>query len=377
MNTLTTPVFALRVLVVMLGVISLSCASRDCTDRGGSTAGVKSSQISESSDKQDIVTTAGGQLMLNGQRYRFVGVNVYGLAGFPANSDGYNCGKGYTDEQVIQILSEVAAMGANVVRVQAYQSFTQGGADFSRTDLIVDAARERGIKIIFTLENQWDDCTEGGYKYASWYKTRFRHPYGSYPSSFKDYARTFAKHYRDEPAVLMYQLMNESESVSSNDFPDPEAILAFAREMAATVKKADPTHLLSFGTSGILKPGTGGPFFALLHLVEGIDIVEAHDYRSERQGMPDVIRLALMTARQISKPFFIGETGIGSPPFSKTDRAYFLKRKLEAAWEEGVDGVLVWSYRSNDGSNKDFGPKDPFVFQLRRFNKVNKITPQP
>ena len=327
-------------------------------------------------ERPDFVVRRGDKLFLDGKRYRFTGVNIYSLTSSPASTGHFFCGIGYTDERVRKALDELSAVHVNAVRIRAYQSFTEGGRYFDRLDFVLAELRKRGMKAVITFESQWEVCTEGGYKFSSWYRSGYKRPYGEYRMSYRDYAYKVAARYKDEPAVLMWQLMNEAESVTSADLTDPEAVLDFTRDMAAVVKKADPNHLLSVGTTGVVQSGSGGPFYALLHQIDGIDIVEAHDYKNDWQAMPQDIWLGIATARAIGKPFFIGEVGIPFPQFTKPMRAHLLHKKMNAAWQEGVDGVLIWSYQAGDAIH-DIGPKDPFMGVMRQFNAARHIAPKP
>jgi hypothetical protein len=318
-----------------------------------------------------FVTARGTELELAGKPYRFLGVNVYSLASFPEGSGKYFCGIAHGDKQVTEIIAEVAAMGGNAIRLDAYQSFTDGGRDFSRLDFIIAEAKKRGIKLVLTLENQWRDCTEGGYKYADWYRSGFRQPYGAYRLSFVEYVKVIVARYRDEPTILMWQLMNEAESRTSLMIEDPDALHAFAVEMAKVVKGIDSRHLLSLGTHGIDRPGMSGDRFEALARISGIDIIEAHDYGADREAIPSSIRKSMAVAARAGKPFFIGEVGISSPPMSREERAKLTRAKLDAAWSAGTRGILVWSYRAGDGTNRDFDAADPLAGELRDFTKKN------
>ncbi len=322
-----------------------------------------------------FVTARDGRLYLDGRRYRFVGVNVYSLASFPPGSGKYFCGLAHSDREVEEIIAEVAGMGGRVIRLDAFQSFTLGGRDFSRLDLIIAAAARHGVRLVLTLENQWRDCTEGGYKYADWYRGGYARPYGAYRLSFVDYVRLIVTRYRGEPTILMWQLMNEAESQTRGGLDDPDALAAFAQHMAEVVKEADPSHLLSLGTSGIDRPGSGGFRFAALANTPGIDIIEAHDYGAEEQALPANVRLSRGVARSAGKPFFIGEVGISSPPLQPWQRALLIQDKLEAAWDADVDGVLIWSYRAGDGTNRDFDAGDPLAAALRLFVARHRSEP--
>ena len=314
-----------------------------------------------------FVTVRDGRLYLGGERFRFVGVNVYSLASFPPGSGKYFCGRAHSDRDVAEIMSEVAAMGGGVIRLSAYQAFTEGGTDFSRLDLIVSEARRHGLRLILTLENQWSDCTAGGYKRPDWYRSGYRSPYGGYPLSFVDYVRLIVSRYRDEPAILMWQVMNEAESVTGWGAAAPAELLAFAGHMAALVKSLDHRHPLSLGTNSIDRPGTDRDDFSALADVVAVDVIDAHDYDDELEPLPGDVREALVIAGLAGKPFFIGEVGIQSPPFSRERRSELTRRKLEAAWNADVDGILIWSYRAGDGTNRDFDARDPLAGTIRRF----------
>jgi endo-1,4-beta-mannosidase len=272
-------------------------------------------------------------------------------------------------------MREIADMGGNAVRIGAYQSFTAGGRDFSRLDLIMEEGNRNGVRVILTLENQWPDCTEGGYKDADWYRSGYDRPYGAYPLSYREYVARIVRRYRDEPAILMWQLMNEAESRTSMGFEDPSALLAFTTDMAELVRSIDRNHLLSLGTIGIGRDGSGGANYVFLHQVPGIDLAEGHDYHADRLSMSGEVRLSMLVARAIGIPFFIGEVGMDVPPLTREERALLIRDKLENAWNEGVDGILVWSYRAGDGGGKDFDQDDPLVSTLRDFSRSHRVRP--
>ena len=316
---------------------------------------------------REFVTARDGRLYLGGERYRFVGVNVYSLASFPPGSGKYYCGRAHSDQDVADIMREVAAMGGNVIRLSAYQAFTEGGTDFSRLDFVIREAGRHGLRLILTLENQWPDCTAGGYKRPGWYRSGYRAPYGGYPLSFVDHVRSIVSRYRDEPAILMWQVMNEAESVTGWGVDAPAELLAFAGNMTALIKSLDRRHPVCLGTNSIDRPGTDRDDFAALADVITVDVIDAHDYDDEDEPLPGDIREEQAIAGLAGKPFFIGEVGIPSPPFSRERRAELTRRKLEAAWRADVDGILIWSYRAGDGTNRDFDSRDPLAETVRRF----------
>lgn len=329
------------------------------------------------SDKvSTIVQRRGANLIDQGQPFRFLGVNVYSLASHPPGK-GYECGRTFTDEQLHQTFRDLAAMGANVIRFDAYQSFTASGQDYSRLDRIFRLGRRYGIRLILTMENQWSHCTEGGYKRADWYGRGYQRPYGAYRQSYVDHVVGLVTRYRDEPALLMWQLMNEPESFQANGRPDWAALKRFSDRVTRIIRRIDRRHLICLGSSGVSRWRGGAVWYRIL-LNSGSDIGEAHDYGLPEVAWPPVAQESLRTARQSGKPFFIGEVGIPlEPPLSQAKRASLTVAKMKAAWNHGVDGIMVWSYDANDGTKRDFDRSDRLYREFQRFARGKTLPLQP
>jgi endo-1,4-beta-mannosidase len=323
----------------------------------------------------ELVSAKNGDLYVGTGRFRFVGANRYDVNSFPPGSGKYYCGNAYSDADLDRLMMELAATGATVLRVWAFQSFTLGGSDFSMLDRAIATARKHNLRLIFTLENEWKDCTQAdpatadGRKGAGWFDTGYKAPLASDPMAFRDYALAVVTRYKDEPVIAMWQLMNEAESTDAN------ALYNFTVDMAGVVKFADSKHLLSLGTIGTGQAGTSGSNYKRLHMVGGIDVVEAHDYGNEAIAMPgspsstsNSIYSDLNDAAAIGKPFFIGEAGIPAPtpmyPFSYTQRAQYMDDKITAHWTAGSDGFLIWSWydlKTDNLQGWDFNGQDPLA----------------
>ncbi len=347
---------------------AVSCAS--VSKWPGINAGPPESQPSDES----FVAVRGGDFFLGKKRFRFVGVNVYSLLS-PPDPQRYGCGNRFSDEDLERLFAEVAEMGGTVVRFWAFQPFTGGANDFSRFDAVIAAAGRHGIKLAPVLENQWPDCTYGGYKYGEWYQNGYRYEDGPTAYSFREYVEIVVERYKEEPAILMWQLMNEAESKTADaaERSDPGPLLAFAADMSSLIKSIDPNHLVSLGTIGDGQPGTEGSSYFLLHALPWIDVVEAHEYNAHRRPLTGSVRNCLDAGRQFGKPCVIGELGmIAHTEEEKRRRAERMIRQLEAMWEAGVDGVLIWSYRAGDGLNLDFDRDDPLFEALRGFTAARR-----
>lgn len=234
-----------------------------------------------------FVAKADTQFSLGGTPFHFVGVNMYNAAGDPAI---YSCGPWMQnpDEDLQQWLHRAKVeSGATVVRFWAFQSYTAGGTDWSALDRVMHAASKEGVKVIPVLENQWDSCTQGGIKEASWYAGAYQRPYGGYPLSYRDYVRKVVERYRDDPAVFGWMLMNEAESATPDGQQDPDALYGFTRDMSAFVHALDTNHLVTVGVSGGPgKPGASGGYYVPLHALPTVDFLTYHDYGNEDAPMP-------------------------------------------------------------------------------------------
>jgi pimeloyl-ACP methyl ester carboxylesterase len=233
-----------------------------------------------------FVDRSGSQFTLGGAPFRFVGVNVYNAAGDPSI---YSCGPWMEnpDVELQQWFHRIKVeTGATVVRFWAFQAYTAGGTDWRALDRVMTVARKEGLKVLPVLENQWDACTEGGVKDASWYGAAYQRKYG-YPLSFRDYVRKVVERYREHPAVFAWMLMNEAESATSDGRESVDSLYGFARDMSAFVSALDTNHLVTLGVSGgPNKPGASGGNYGALHALPTIDFLSYHDYGLEDAALP-------------------------------------------------------------------------------------------
>ena len=240
-----------------------------------------------STSSSAFITHEGTDFILDDEPFHFVGANIYNAAGDP---NTYNCGPQLQnpDEELDDWFSRFKGdSGSQVIRFWAYQSYTKGGTDWRALDRVVRLAKEHGLKVIPVLENQWPECSEGGYKYDSWYSGDYLKPYGAYPLSYKDYVGHVVERYKDEPTVAAWMLMNEAESkTNSGGEENPDALYTFAQDMSAYVKDLDENHLVTLGTIGSGQPGVGGSNYEHLYSLPTLDFAEFHDYGPNDEAMP-------------------------------------------------------------------------------------------
>lgn len=321
-----------------------------------------------------FVSAEGTELRLDGEAYRFLGFNVYGLAN---DETIFACGPSadngrYPPEYLDTLFSTLSSDGVNALRFWAFQSFTNGGTDFSSFDRVIDYAKQYDVKLIPVLENHWEDCTEedieGEEKSSEWYAAGYRQPYGNYALSYRNYVERVITRYKDEPIILMWQLMNEAES------DDADALYNFTTDVSGLIKSIDQNHLVSIGTLGTGQAGTANENFVRLHALDTIDVVEAHDYSHQDEPWPsggsNSINRAFNVAQALDKPFFIGESGISvDSDTTMEERAELFEAKIVAAFERGVAGYLIWEWEEGCTSGNCVTEEDPVLEVMERHSQ--------
>lgn len=296
-----------------------------------------------------VVYRDGGQLMLDGSPYRFVGVNNYDLT-------GCHTGRPVTESDADAFFAQLPPN--SMTRVWAFRPW--GVDNVART---VRLAEKHGQKLTLVFADGGGQCSEPHYG-SSWYRDGFRGAYFGWITQL-------ASMFRGSPAVAIWELMNEP-GADADDLT-PAEIKTFYDESAAHVKKVDPTHLVSTGALGPFQPFQSGvDGYRDAHSGPDIDLVSVHEYDyaytdGKNIGSPqfDVARDA---AAQLGKPVYVGETGISlsSGCLTAEERAEVLRRKFDAYLSSGSSGVLYWVVLgppNNSGTvcNEKFGNRDPML----------------
>ena len=73
-----------------------------------------------------------------------------------------------------------------------------------------------GIKLILTLDDNWGDCTfPGSIKDTNWYTSGYKNVQQGYKKSFPDYVTAIVTHFKNEPAIGVWEIMNEGKLVEN------------------------------------------------------------------------------------------------------------------------------------------------------------------
>ena len=328
-----------------------------------------------------FVVRCGLGLCLNGQPYRFTGLNIYN-----ANSQS-NCW--YTLGSGAGLDSSLTTIGTGQ---EAFRSWffqrlatTNGVRDWSAFDHTLAVAAAHGERVVATLTNQWGDCENASgsplYKPESWYGSAYKSNVDAgMTATYRDWVREVVTRYRDNPTILAWQMINEGEaklSATGGCSSTAEATVhAWAVDISGLIKSLDSNHLVSLGTIGNGQCGTStGTSYEDLHSIPTIDLCEYHDYDSASLPMPGdqwnglATRLAQCQAR--GKPMFVGEVGIKTADVSSlAARATDMGAKFAAQFGAGVVGELPWEWAAsgqNTGDGYSINPDDPILDLLKAY----------
>jgi mannan endo-1,4-beta-mannosidase len=298
-----------------------------------------------------FVRREGGDLVLDGRRYRAVGANLYYLQQLYSYAL-----QGHTrfGEEATRALDGVLCADIPVVRAWAFNDTTDTSSIRSAPgsyneiglrglDRAVAESKGRGLRIILTLVNNHDRY--GGLdQYATWAGKRRDDFFGDAQmiGYWKEYVALLAARvntftgvaYRDEPAILAWELANEFRCPSCRG---TTRLADTVRELARFAKQVLPNHLLGDGGEGFdevpsLYPGLSnrypvsgdeGAAFHQLLAVEELDLLSYHMYPSSWMLNPtrDVIIWIdshQTLARMAGKVAYLGEFG-HDPPLARRD----------------------------------------------------------
>lgn len=350
-----------------------------------------------------FVKAFNSSFILSNNIFRFIGCNMYELA----NVDSI------TAEAM---LKDAKSDRFSVVRFWAFEPMEK-----KKLKEICEISKELDLKLIPVLADTWGYLQN--YKIDDeWYRTGYKKNYLNY---VKDVTATF----KDRDEIMLWELINEPVN---NSFPE---MYNFADDASKTIKVADPNHLISIGTIG----GVGDKFgdqlsrfnvsnFEKLYSIKTLDAISIHDYSFNstvlerldilyrlkgKANSADYFRKIdtminsipqsfdkytlerfkrtydfplslryiwssynkknIQIAKKLDKPIYIGEVG-----FKKSMEEYrklILEQELKRYFNEGIAGVLLWSFESQgksvDGHDYGFGVDDGFGEVVKKL-KINK-----
>ena len=341
--------------------------------------------------------------MLDGQVYRFIGVNAYELATDWGVNAG--CGAMLDDEALDSFFASLPA--DSLVRIWAWQgtiatNFKTHVLDWRPLDRVMNAAATHHQRVILSLAGQGGDCDNFHWQDPSWYGGGYNQVFndpsstdgrGLTPLSYSDYVRHIVNRYRTSPALGMWEPISEAEASTCPAADQPRdceghqlcpdehgaavALRSFFDAVGGMVHQLDPDHLVESGTLGSGQCGTAGDDFSYVSASPGIDVLSYHDYYPAGPALGgdqwNGLSVRLDQARQLGKPIIGGESGevAGRQPGcpSPQARAADLTARIHAQLAAGSSGVLVWDWMPvpPETCTYDTYPGDPLLASLATY----------
>jgi mannan endo-1,4-beta-mannosidase len=301
------------------------------------------------------VVRNGSQLSLGGEPWYASGANVYWLGldqnvipppGQPFYAS-YNASYP-TKGRITEIMNTLNVMGANVIR-----SHTLGisvgnplslepelgrfnDEAFDTIDWSIYQARERGLRIIVPLIDNYDYYHGGKFVFLRWNGINLTYPTtdprvmefytnDTIINDFKDYIEYLLTHrnnytnltYAEDPTIVAYETGSELSGVNFGDMDVPNS---WTETIADFVKELAPSKLIIDGTYGV----------NLSHLsLSNVDIYSDHYYPLSLTKLQDDISLV----RSADKLFFAGEYAwTGADSFLDSLQAILDPATLTTLW---------------------------------------------
>jgi mannan endo-1,4-beta-mannosidase len=349
-----------------------------------------------------VLGKSGTSLTLNGVKHQFVGVDAYEIA----TEWGTNAGCG-ADETNSQLNHFFASLPPNsLVRIWAFQgsmatNVTTGQLDWQPLDRVFRAAADHDQHLIVVLGGQGEACDSPSWQDLAWYQGGFRDVQDFQtstgvdltPLSYWRYMQAIVRHFRNYPALAMWEPMSEAEASTCppqfepsncsgnqtcpNEHAAAVALRHFFGAVGREIQRLDPSHLVESGLLGGGQCGTSYKDFQYVNESPGINVVSIHVYCVPMRTMcgnksnGEALRFTQTAA--LHKPLIIGEEGMaagagirGCPSFRR--RAAVISDKARAEFKRGSAAILLWDWEpseqgactynitSNDPTFRDLAP---------------------
>ncbi len=356
----------------------------------------------------NFVTTANGEFLLNGMRFRFLGTNCYYLH--------------YSSDEVIDdLLISASQMNLEVLRIWGFldgESYcrskktymhpsigvfgipeTVSGVKngFERLDYIIQKAKTVDIKLIIVLVNNWDDFG-GMNQYVNWFNEKHHDDFYTnekIKQEYKKYIEYLLNRinvytniaYKDEPTIMAWELANEPRCETDKS---GRTLLNWVREMSEFIKSIDQNHLVGVGDEGFFNShsnfypyknfaswtysGFSGVDWERLLSIESIDFATFHLYPTHWQVPNNEIEPwglkwiedHIKMAKSFSKPVILEEFGV---PKTVENRSQIYELWLKKFYELGGDGAMFWMLAAKgEGRDKDLNGYFPDYDGFRVLN---------
>jgi mannan endo-1,4-beta-mannosidase len=241
-------------------------------------------------DSSPFITAKGDSLYCGDKPFKFVGTNAYWLPFLNSDAD------------INKTFADMASIGITVVRTWAFNDVTEvpdhgfffqviangtttintGPNGLQRLDTVLKFAEQYGIKVIFSLTNNWNPIAQkssasgappplprnflsndyGGMDayVREFTKTKTHDDFytdDTVRGFFLNYLSVVVARYVDCPALLGWEIANDARCASSlaaSSSCDTQTVTQFHSDIAQFIRSIDCNHLITSGTQGFFCP---------------------------------------------------------------------------------------------------------------------------
>lgn len=267
--------------------------------------------------KSRFVQIQQGTFTLDGQTFHLRGVNYY-----PVRAPWRRF---LTDTDLAVAASEldlIRAAGLNTLRIflwyDALFECPGNGAvpkadAFARLDAVLRLAAARDLHVIVTLNDLPDLSIR---------------PLYSYPEAAAAQTAYIVNRYRDEPAILAWDLRNEGDIDYTRQKQSPTVVLNWLNHTSQQVRRLDPNHLITAGWLSNAQVTDSA-----------VDFLSFHHWST-----PDQLRQRIAAFHAAtSKPILLEEVGYSTLGVSEDQQSALLHDVLTAADNDGLAGWVIWT----------------------------------
>jgi len=284
------------------------------------------------------VVRTGDHFTVDGVTTRLNGFNMWPMAiaagfGHPPNYPGSNVTN--FDSQLTHILA--TAPHVNTIRTFFLQQFTlnNGVRDWSAFDQCLSVADSHGVRLVVSLEDNWNyERTGGGHTpdlgtlgfWTSGSNGYYAdHALPSQTEPYRAWVQEVVTRYAGDHRIALWELVNEGNGMT----------VAFATDMGAVIKGIDPTTPIEVG--GV---GTNSGIITLAN----IDCGSYHYYTDFGQTGWGSEQSACATA---GKPWLMGEMGNSGSGTTRSNAINTLEGQIFA--DSNTGGFVYWQYSEFGG----------------------------